>query len=227
MKKTPQSGDADSADAGVSESTGKNERLDSIINKMVKSRDPVSIAETYREWATDYDADLQSYGYVAPRIGSQLLHSQLPAMSSLILDAGCGTGLVGESLVKLGYTRLHGTDFSPAMLEKATARGLYESLFESDFTASVGSGDGVYDAVISMGVYKDIFKNVLISEMLRVCKPGGLLVFSARPEVAELAESELQVLRRQDDSLAFTSELHGYMTGQNAYALYFTVTKGV
>ena len=34
-----------------------------------------------------------------------------------ILDAGCGTGLVGKELKKYGYSNLTGVDFSQSMLD--------------------------------------------------------------------------------------------------------------
>lgn len=225
MKNPSERDEADRA-ADTPAEIDRNERLNLIINKMIHARDPAIIKDTYQEWASDYDEDLQSYGYVAPEIGSRLLQAKLPSHDCLILDAGCGTGLVGACLAELGYQRLQGTDFSEAMLEKASARGVYASVCVSDFTSNIASEDGIYDGVISIGVYKDIFRDVLIPEMLRVCKAGGVVVFSARPVVTELARDELLALQSQHKALSFSSELQSYMKGQNADATYFIVTKG-
>ena len=39
-----------------------------------------------------------------------------------MLDLGCGDGLLGEGLVKRGYTNITGVDFSQPMLDKSAAR---------------------------------------------------------------------------------------------------------
>ncbi len=49
------------------------------------------------------------------------------------LDAGCGTGLVGEWLAPR-VTRLDGIDLSPDMLIRARAKNIYDSLAEGDIT---------------------------------------------------------------------------------------------
>lgn len=223
--KTPAECERSVESTDKSPDAGNNERLEKIIDKMIHSRDPEVIRETYREWAGDYDSDLDAYGYVAPQLGSEILLEHLTDQTSLILDAGCGTGLVGECLASHGLTNIHGTDFSDAMLEKAHARKIYASLNQSDFTKSINADDQRFDAVISIGVYKDIFSGVLISEMLRVCKAGGVLVFTARPVYTEQAVEEMQSLVRGGLEMSFTSRVLPYMTGQKADATYFVVVK--
>src|SRR5262249_15058029 len=51
-----------------------------------------------------------------------------------MLDLGCGTGLAGPLLRKLG-AELMGVDISPRMLEKARARGAYDRLDQAEFTS--------------------------------------------------------------------------------------------
>jgi predicted TPR repeat methyltransferase len=65
-----------------------------------------------------------------------------------ILDAGCGTGHVGEMLTGLAR-RLDGVDLSPEMLEKAEARSLYTSLHRGDLVAFLAAHPASYDAVVS------------------------------------------------------------------------------
>ena len=65
-----------------------------------------------------------------------------------ILDAGCGTGLVGK-LVKAQATRLDGVDISPAMLERARQLGVYDDLQMGDLIRFMSKRPGHYDAVTS------------------------------------------------------------------------------
>ena len=54
-------------------------------------------------------------------------HAELGGLD--ILDIGCGTGLVGAQVRDLAG-RLDGVDLSPAMLEKAKIKGVYDGLFQ-------------------------------------------------------------------------------------------------
>ena len=56
----------------------------------------------YDRWARDYDADLRDdFGYLAPPLAGAKA-KPLMASDPLILDAGVGTGLVGEALKAAG-----------------------------------------------------------------------------------------------------------------------------
>ena len=54
-----------------------------------------------------------------------------------ILDLGCGTGLAGLAFQPLA-ARLDGVDLSPAMIEKARARGIYDHLDVADLETRAG-----------------------------------------------------------------------------------------
>ena len=58
----------------------------------------------------------------------------LPTGRGPILDAGCGTGLVGEALSVLGYDPVIGCDLSQGMLDHAARRGGYADLVTQDMT---------------------------------------------------------------------------------------------
>jgi predicted TPR repeat methyltransferase len=67
-------------------------------------------------------------------------------MQADILDAGCGTGLVG-ALVRAHARRLEGIDLSAAMLEKARAKNIYDHLFEGDMIGFMAGAAQKYDAI--------------------------------------------------------------------------------
>ncbi len=74
----------------------------------------------YDNWATSYDRDLvDDLGYVAHDEASRQLQALVPGRNARILDAGCGTGLVGRRLRQAGYTEIHGSDYSLKMLDQA------------------------------------------------------------------------------------------------------------
>jgi len=203
----------------------QKQKLNEIVNRLVNATDPEEVKRSYKEWASTYDNDLNSFGYVAPHVGVKLLSKRLGDTSALILDAGCGTGLVGVLLSQLGYKQLHGSDFSTDMLEKASLTGCYTDLQIQDFSAPIATTSNSYDAVVSIGVYTKRFDQHFISEMIRVTRPAGHFVFSCREmyfgevmgTVSSLLESKLvsKVAVQHDD----------YMTGQDASAYYIDIKK--
>lgn len=65
-------------------------------------------------------------------LASRLKGQLVPPLS--ILDLGCGTGLAGECFKDLATGgRLEGVDISPAMIEQARRRGVYDELTVADF----------------------------------------------------------------------------------------------
>ena len=80
--------------------------------------------------AQDYERDMQErYGYTLPQRGAERLVKHLADGSSLILDAGTGTGLVGQFLSEYGYGGIVGIDLSPRMLAEARAKNVYRELY--------------------------------------------------------------------------------------------------
>ena len=109
--------------------------------------------DLFDDWAPTYDHDLiNEMGYVADAEACRRLEALLPDRQARILDAGCGTGLVGRRLQRAGYTEIHGSDYSEKMLDEARASGAYRSLQQHDLTQSVET-DQPYDAAIVVGVF--------------------------------------------------------------------------
>lgn len=82
----------------------------------------------YDEWAGEYDKDLrEEFHWIAPRATVALLAKYVRRYAR-ILDAGVGTGLVGECLTDAGYRDLHGIDLSAGMLDVARRKGIYREL---------------------------------------------------------------------------------------------------
>ena len=133
--------------------------------------------EAYRTWAETYNQDLiDEFGYVAPEEAVRRLTKILPDRNSLILDIGCGTGLVGRLLKNEGYETIDGIDLSPEMLEKAQALGVYRSLSEEDFSVNPELSR-VYRAVICVGVFSHKPDQPdLVGKLLNCLLPGGLMV---------------------------------------------------
>jgi len=97
---------------------------------------------------------------------------------ALIFDAGCGTGLVGQELKKIGFKNFHGTDLSQKLLNTVPS-DLYLKLFKSDLNQPIDLKDNSYDAVFCVGTftYGHVKPNAL-NEFIRITKKGGLVCFT-------------------------------------------------
>lgn len=138
----------------------------------------------YGEWAEAYDRDtLDGMGYVAPGIVAKEL-SALVAEDAKVLDAGCGTGLVGEELKELGFKAIDGIDLSEEMLEIARRKQAYERLEPADMTQPLKIEDACYDAAVSVGVFTSgHVKPQALDELARVTRKGAPIVVTVHEKV--------------------------------------------
>jgi len=145
--------------------------------------DPDKVRAYYDDWAQNYNLDISDAGYSGPAIGARLLQQNLADTAARLLDAGCGTGLVGVELHTLGYRSIDGFDLSDSMVEQARASGVYRQL-EGDIDimrAAQTYAPGSYDAVLSVGVFTlGHVPPEALAVLLRLVRPGGLLVMSTR-----------------------------------------------
>lgn len=157
-----------------------------ILARLYALKDADEAREVYDAWAADYDHDtVDDMGYVAPALAAEALAERI-SDGARVLDAGCGTGLVGAELARRRETVLDGVDLSPGMLERARAREVYRSLETADLTRSLPIADDAYDAVICVGTLTGghVGPGVL-AEFVRITAPGGVIVATVHSHVWE------------------------------------------
>ena len=161
----------------------RKEIHDRVLNATCKEE----LATVYGEWAEQYDMDLiDEMGYVAPAIASQLLQGYVEDRDARILDAGCGTGLVGADLYQKGYRNLEGFDYSAQMLKRAKDKGIYTRLHQGDLTGRLDLLENSYEAIISVGTFTcGHVGPEAFDELIRITKPGGHLCFTVRDQAWE------------------------------------------
>ncbi len=132
----------------------------------------------YDEWSGSYEADLLGgVGYTAHIIATEAFAANCRAKPAAIIDVGCGTGLVGEELVRRGFAGIDGLDISQGMLERARAKGLYGRLIAGDLTRRTPIADATYDAAICVGSFGPGHLGPhCFPEIVRLVKPGSLVV---------------------------------------------------
>lgn len=116
-----------------------------------------------------------------------------------VLDAGCGTGLVGAGLHARGWDDLTGADISAGMLAKARARGIYREFARCDL-CELSFEERRFDAVVCIAVltYAPSIER-LFRSFERVLGPAGLVVFSHRVDLeADCGFGEAMASRLRD-----------------------------
>lgn len=209
----------------VVEPMSNSQKLNSLVTQLVSASDPEKVKQLYAQWADSYESDLDSFGYVAPLIGVNLLSQRVSDKSALLHDAGCGTGLVGKLLRELGYARLHGSDFSTDMLNKARVANHYIELQTMDFAERLPIASNTYGAAISIGVYTKRFNEHFLAEMVRIIRPSAWFVFSCRELYFDEVMQCVSDMLRGKAVVKADIQYDDYMVGQNASAYYFSLQK--
>jgi len=139
------------------------------------------LREGYDVWATDYDADMDGRGYRLPGFVTALLARNVALGDGPILDAGAGTGLLGEWLALAGYDDLVALDLSEAMLKVAEGRGVYRETICAPIGDALDIPDGHFRAVASAGAFGTNHAPASgFEELVRVTRPGGHLIITVR-----------------------------------------------
>lgn len=161
------------------------------------------VRHLFDQFSADYDSRmLGQLAYAAPQILLDLADLVMPGREKLtILDLGCGTGLAGVAFKPLA-AKLDGVDLSPAMIEKARARGVYDRLQIADLEAALSQPGPRYDLILAADtlVYLGDLKSVFQGARTRLT-PEGYFLFTT--EAASGDGFELGPKRRWRHSDAY------------------------
>ncbi|CAG5124183.1 unnamed protein product [Candidula unifasciata] len=146
------------------------------------------ISERYTQWAKDakYEKDLRAENYKGPIIAADFTAKQFPDEAErkriTILDVAAGSGFVGEELKARGFTKIDALEPSEGMLNLAIAKGIYDRTFLSFLNGEpIKIESNYYDvAVTSGGMGEGHIPCSGLHELIRVVKPGGLVIIAMR-----------------------------------------------
>ena len=122
----------------------------------------------------------------APEHAVELLASRLkPEDHPQLLDAGCGTGLVGRALKAKGFHDVVGIDPSSESLDVAAKAQSYRALAEADFgSLPLNLSDGSFSGLVSVGALSDVANlEEVLREFCRVVHPKGTIVVTERSDL--------------------------------------------
>ena len=158
-----------------------------IIKKNIDNKLPIykltskkKVLEYYDDWTNNsqFNQDMVDWKYTAPSNAAILLHKYSPNKDIQILDAGCGSGLVGMELAIKGYINITGADFSQSMMD-LIPKNIYKSLKLIDLNETLFYKENSFDAIICVGTFTyGHVKAHALDEFLRITKNNGLICFT-------------------------------------------------
>ena len=161
------------------------------------------VLEYYVNWTKkgEYNKNMISWNYQAPQNTVKLFNKHTPNKEINILDAGCGSGLVGIELQKNGYTKITGADFSQEMLD-LIPNNIYHHLELIDLNEKLKYEDNFFDAITCVGTftYGHVKANAL-NELIRILKKNGLICFTINEGIYKKYQFDLKIKQLSDDKL--------------------------
>lgn len=131
-----------------------------------------------------------------------------PATIGKAIDMGCGTGLLGQELLRhFNIQHLAGVDLSTKMLEHCQAKNIYQSLHNADlldYLRAIEPGIDLIvctDVLIYLGDLSSVFE-----QCYRVLTPGGYFGFSV--EKLWWGDFKLTTTGRYQHSLQYLKSLY-------------------
>ena len=149
------------------------------LSKAYAIKSEEQLIEQYDSWATEYDSDLAASGYRMPPVIAGLVVRHIPVTTAPILDAGSGTGLLGEALHVLGYSNITALDISEGMLKVAASKGIYRATRQMALGEPLDFPGDCFAGVVAMGVLTvGHAPPSSLDELVRIIRPGGTIIFS-------------------------------------------------
>ena len=153
----------------------------SRVDRIVKAGGGDEVQREYDDWAPSYDADHLGFGGVLLTHFIGMFCRHVPREAAPILDAGAGTGRMGETLAMHGYGGIVGIDLSPGMLEVARTKPGYTAVHRMRLGDRLDFEDETFAVTASLAAFAPGHaSHDAFGELIRVTKRGGLLVLALR-----------------------------------------------
>ena len=160
-----------------------------VVSKLdiYKIKKPEELLKYYQDWTANnkYNKDMVDWNYTAPQETVSVLKKYALKKNSKILDAGCGTGLVGIELKKYDYSNIEGVDFSQSMLD-LVPQNIYKKIEKIDLNKPLKFKNNIYDIVMCVGTFTyGHVKPHALDEIIRITKNKGLICFTVNEGIYE------------------------------------------
>ena len=200
-----------------------------MIKKVTENKIPIYQLESkekllnyYINWTQNnqYNQDMVNWNYSGPRNAVNIFKKYAHDKSIVILDAGCGTGLVAEELVNEGFANFIGVDFSKEMLS-LVPKNLYKKLELMDLNNQLNYSNNYFDAVLCVGTFTyGHVKAHALHEFIRIVKQDGLICFTVNEGIYEEYEFDNKIKELEQNKKWQVLELKktGYIVNKDIEA---------
>ena len=169
----------------------KNYELESTPKQLLarayalRDNDPDETLKLYADWSETYDQTmLDGLAYRSPQQIAKLAAVTEPRRDVRVLDIGCGTGLLANSLRAEGFNRVDGLDYSAPMLAVAQREGRIDEAFLRDLNKGLQMGTKCYDLLVSTGTFTHGHVGAgCLPELLALLVHGGHLICTVHRDV--------------------------------------------
>ena len=173
----------------------------------------------YDSWAESYNKDLlEQYGYCAHKLAVNAFQKVHANRKKPIIDVGCGTGLVGLEMARIGYETIDGLDVSKGMLDKARALGIYRKLFQKRIGCKNLSTLAGYSGVLCVGSFGlgHMLKDDILPLIKMAASNAPIVIFmNAEPFETQGYITTLKRLIKEGLWIIERLEDHNYMSALN------------
>jgi len=195
-----------------------------VISKLdiYKIKKPEELLKYYQDWTDNnkYNKDMVDWNYTAPQETVSVLRKYALNKNSKILDAGCGTGLVGIQLKKYSYLNIEGVDFSQSMLD-LVPQNIYKKIEKIDLNKPLKFKNNIYDVVMCVGTFTyGHVKPHALDEIIRITKNKGLICFTINEGIYEEYGFDKKIKELTNNKLWNVKEFFksNYITNKNVEA---------
>mgnify|MGYP001448131815 CR=1 FL=1 len=180
------------------------------------------VMKYYDEWGINnkYDKDMVDWAYSGPKETVDVFKKYAKNKNIKILDAGCGTGLVGIELKKNGYLNIDGIDLSKKLLELVPPN-YYQKLSQIDLNKSLEIKNNTYGAIMCVGTFTfGHVKPNALDEFIRISKNKALICFTINEGIYKEYGFDKKIKKLSDDKIWNLKELFksNYITNKNVQA---------
>ncbi len=184
----------------------------------LRGDDPDETLKLYADWAETYDRTmLDGLAYRSPQQIAALVALTEERRGVRVLDVGCGTGLLANSLRAYGFNRVDGLDYSAPMLSVAQREGRIDKAFLRDLNERLGMGAECYDILASTGTFTHGHVGAeCLPELLELLVPGGHFICTVHRDVWDeggfgiglqaLTDAGVAAVRSRDADRLFADE---------------------
>lgn len=157
--------------------------LDGMTEKFLENAyslaTPEETRDHYDRWAASYDQEIAENGYATPGRVADAIWQACSEADTPVLDFGCGTGLSGLALRRVGFKTVDGMDPSAEMIEGARTKGAYRNLTNIALDDPSPIPKGEYQLITGAGVLGVGAAPPHVFDMIMHALPrNGLFAFS-------------------------------------------------